>query len=71
MSEKDIRELLDYEYNKGTIRKLNEKEVKEFVKEYNKELNNSDYYCALDEESDAAYSWRDDLFTEKIEKYKV
>lgn len=30
-------------------------------------LENSDYYLSLDPESDAAYSFRDDLFTECLD----
>lgn len=70
MSEKDIKELLNYENKKGTIRKLSNEEIKNFVKKFNENLDNSDYYISLDEESDAAYSYRDDLFTEMIQEYK-
>lgn len=71
MSEKDIRALLEYETNRGKIRQLSEKEIKEFHKKFNETLENSDYYYSLDSESDAAYSYRDDVFDEMIASYKV
>ena len=71
MSEKDIRELLQYETNRGKIRQLTEKEIKEFHKKFNETLENSDYYYSLDSESDAAYSYRDDVFDEMIAPYKI
>ena len=38
MSEKDIRALLEYETNRGKIRQLSEKEIKEFHKKFNETL---------------------------------
>lgn len=66
MCEKDIRNLLDFEVQRGNIRELSNAEIKKFVKEFNDTLNMK--HSMLN--SNYSFVCLDTLFTQMIQKYK-
>lgn len=66
MTKNDFKALIEYEVSIGRLKMPSQAEIDDLWTKFLDKLNNDDYYASLEPESDAAYSYRDDLFSEIV-----